>query len=118
MKTAALTLGLLLALTACSAGPTFVNIESVKIQRVGSGGLHSVELGLTETRDAVACLYETREVNAEAAQADMLLQDVYLIEVKDNAGVRSFELYTGRHLKGNKGKYYQNGCIHQIISRG
>ena len=44
-----------------------------------------------------------------------LLQSTYLIQVKDSAGERSFELYTASNLKGNKGKYYSNDCIYALV---
>lgn len=116
MTTVLLTLGLLL--TGCQQGPTFLNIESVKVQRVGSDGLHGVELSITEQRKLVECLYGTREVNPANAEDEILLQDVYLVEIKDKAGIRSFELYTANHLKGNKGKYYRNGCLYPLIKSG
>lgn len=109
---------LLLALAlfaGCQSGPTFSGVQSVKVQRVGGDGLHGVELGATAQRRAHDCLYTTTEVTEEAVGNELLLQDVYLIEIRDNAGIRSFELYTARHMKGNKGKYYLNDCIYKII---
>lgn len=114
MRMVAACLGLLM-FTACAAGPTFAEIESVKVTRVGSDGLHNVELNATNQRNAVECLYQTREVQSTDAEGAILLQDVYLVEIKDAAGIRSFELYTGKHLKGNKGKYYRSPCIYDII---
>ena len=40
-----------------------------------------------------------------------------LLEIKDNRGIRNFELYTDVNLKGNKGKYYENRCILKIINK-
>lgn len=114
MRFAVASLGLLLA--ACSSGPTFSNIQSVKVTRVGGDGLQTVELDATHMRRALDCLYTTVEVGSNDADGTMLLQDVYLLEVQDAAGIRSFELYTARHLKGNKGKYYRNGCLYDIIA--
>lgn len=114
MRMVVASLGLLL-FTACDAGPAFAEIESIKVTRVGSDGLHNVELSSTNERRAVECLYDTREVAAGDAEGQILLQDVYLVEIKDSAGIRSFELYTGKHLKGNKGKYYRSTCIYDII---
>lgn len=113
MKFAVATLALLL--TACTSGPTFSNIQSVKVTRVGSGGLQTIELDATHMRRAIDCLYATQEVRADASDGTMLLQDVYLLEIQDAAGIRSFELYTARHLKGNKGKYYANNCLYDLI---
>src|SRR5690606_21735674 len=108
------TLGLLLM--ACNSGPTFSGIQSVKVTRVGGDGLQTIELDATHMRRAIDCLYSTQEVNSSDADGTMLLQDVYLLEVQDAAGIRSFELYTSRHLKGNKGKYYRNSCVYDVIA--
>lgn len=118
MRTFVATVGMLFLLASCQAGPTFAEIQSLKVTRVGSDGLHNVSLTATGQRQAIDCLYQTSEVPAEDAEGEILLQDVYLVEIRDAAGIRSFELYTGNHLKGNKGKYYRNGCIYGIIKNG
>ena len=107
----------LLGLGGClPTGPTFNNITGITVQKVTADGLVNDELTDTKLQQTAQCLYQTQEV-AEAGTEDMLLQETYLIQVKDNAGIRSFELYTRSNLKGNKGRYYTNRCIHKLVER-
>ncbi|NCG17615.1 MAG: hypothetical protein GWP91_01185 [Rhodobacterales bacterium] len=86
------------------------------IQAVSVNGLKRTTLQQTGLREAVDCLYATTDVDASASASRQLLDVTYLIQVEDNYGDRNFELYTDRHMKGNKGHYYENFCIFEIIS--
>lgn len=100
----------------CQAAPTFQGISGVTIQAVSVNGLKRTTLEQTGLREAINCLYATTDVEAGASASRLLLDVTYLIQVEDNYGNRNFELYTDRHMKGNKGHYYENLCIHEIIS--
>ncbi len=108
--------GSLLTLGACAKEGPFNKIRSVKVRHIGSNGLQDKVFTDEEMRQLVQCLYTSREVE-EAQTLRELLQTTYLIEVSDALGDRSFELYTAENLKGNKGKYYVNTCIHKIIEK-
>ena len=101
------------ALVGCGSDQVFTSINSVKVQRIGPNGL---EEKFFEGQDAVKlknCLYKSAEIPEDEGKE--LLQATFLIQVKDNAGERSFELYTASNLKGNKGKYYSNDCIYALV---
>ena len=100
----------------CQAAPTFRDISSVTVQAVSVNGLKRTTLEQTGLREATDCLYGTMKVDVGASASRQLLDVTYLIQVEDNYGNRNFELYTDRHMKGNKGYYYENLCIHEIIS--
>ena len=106
--------GALLLSTACSPGAPFTNIKTVTVRHIGKGGLQSKIFSPPKMQELVQCLYTTTEITEEQTKEE-LLQTTYLIEVTDNLGDRSFELYTTENLKGNKGKYYVNHCIHKLI---
>ncbi len=104
-------------LAACApAGPTFVNVEEITIQQISPDGLKKSKIeGKKQLREAANCLYTTVKVNEAHSQTRNLLQTTFLIDIKDARGIRSFELFTDQHLKGNKGNYYHNNCIYRII---
>jgi hypothetical protein len=107
---------LLGSLSACGfqAGPVFRNIQNVKIRHIGPSGLTDTELDALKQKEMIKCLYQTTEVEEEETLRD-LLQTTFLLVISDAAGDRNFELYTQQNLKGNKGKYYVNRCVHPII---
>lgn len=103
------------ALTACQSGPVFRGITKVKVQHIGSTqGLTTTPLDSVREKDLIKCLYQTREVTEDQTLRD-LLQTTYLLVISDAQGDRNFELYTAQNLKGNKGKYYVNSCVHPLI---
>lgn len=106
--------GLLLGATACSNAAPFNGISSVTVRHIGEGGLKNKEFTAAEMQQLVGCLYTTVEIE-EAMTKQELLQTTYLIEISDGLGDRSFELYTDENMKGNKGKYYVNRCMHDLI---
>ena len=107
---------LLLALTGClSDPPLFAGISGVTVQHVSSNGLKRAPLEQTGLKKGIDCLYDTVEVSQEQTEERQLLQETYLIQVKDKFGDRNFELFTDRHMKGNKGKYYESRCIYDIV---
>jgi predicted ATPase len=105
---------MLLGATACTSKATFQGISSVKVRHIGEGGLKDKVFKEAAMEELIACLYTTTEVTEEETKRE-LLQTTYLIEISDNLGDRSFELYTDENIKGNKGKYYVNTCIHELI---
>ena len=110
---------LLLILTGCTGGPLFTNIQGVSVQRISRDGLKHTELDQTGLRDTSDCLYRTASVGSDDSGMAQrpLLQEPMFIMVRDNSGVRNFELFTDRHLKGNKGKYYVNPCLYDLIQK-
>lgn len=104
----------LAVLTACGEPPPFAGITSVKVRHIGESGLKETVFEGKKQQAIQACLYSSVEVPEEATLRD-LLQTTYLIEVSDSNGDRSFELYTQKNLKGNKGRYYVNDCIYKMI---
>ncbi|MFT4624833.1 MAG: hypothetical protein ACI8PZ_003496 [Myxococcota bacterium] len=101
--------------TACSGeGPVFRNVTKTNVKHVGSRGLTERTFTAREGTTVAECLYTTKGIAADQA-SDELLPTTYLVEVHDNQGVRSFELYTATNLKGNKGKYFVNNCLHDLI---
>ena len=102
-------------LTACQpTGPVFKNVTTTTVKHVGSRGLTERTFTDRELNAVADCLYTTKQVDEEPQVTD-LLPTTYLVEVHDLNGVRSFELYTARNLKGNKGKYFINGCLYDLI---
>jgi len=96
--------------------PLFEGVTKVVILPVGSGGLMRKEVSSADLPKVTSCLYRgTTEIAAEKASEE-LLAVVFLIEINDKRGARSFELYTDKNLKGNRGKYYENKCIYELIS--
>lgn len=94
----------------------FEGITQIVVQKVASAGLARKEVGPDLMPKVTTCLQSgTREVSAEAASTD-LLAVVYLIEVNDKKGARSFELYTARNFK-YRGIYYENKCLFELVSR-
>jgi hypothetical protein len=61
------------------------------------------------------CLNTTVSASATDAPEEELLGSIFILEVKDRLGDRMFELYSARHMKGNKGKYYRNDCIYELL---
>lgn len=102
------------SLTACGGGPVFARINEVKVRHIGPSGLTETTLEQAEHQAMVKCLKQTKEIDEGQAKRD-LLQTTYLLEISDNRGDRSFELYTRHNMKGNKGKYYVNKCAYDII---
>ncbi len=122
---AGLTTGRLLMLSALASGcgalgpppPLFNGIEKVVVQKVGSAGLVRKVVGADLQARVDKCLTtSTTEIPAEQASPD-LLASVFLIEVNDRVGSHSFELYTAKNLKGNHGKYYENLCVYDLITK-
>ncbi|MBA2320906.1 MAG: hypothetical protein H0V89_07115 [Deltaproteobacteria bacterium] len=107
-----------LVLTGCGSTepPLFEGITQVVILPVGSGGLKRTEVVGGDLSKVTSCLMRgTNEISAEKASEE-LLAVVYLVEINDKRGARAFELYTDKNLKGNRGKYYENKCIYELIS--
>lgn len=101
-----------------SEGPLFTDIATVNITKISSAGTQLRTLTGAEVGPFAGCLGATTEIAPEQAE-EQLLVSTYLIEVTDTTGKHSFELYTSHTLKGNRGKYYTNPCVHdQIIAMG
>jgi hypothetical protein len=98
----------------CSTGPVFTEVTEMNVRHISSNGLVERSFSARDLTKISECLYQTNEIGVEKA-SPKILPTTYLIEVKDKAGVRSFELYTQTNLKGNKGQYYENNCLFQFI---
>lgn len=98
----------------CKSDVTFQGIENVKVRHIGPNGLTEKEFTDREKEELKKCLYTSRQVQEKETLRE-LLPTTYLIEVSDNLGDRSFELYTAKNLTGNKGQYFVNDCIHGLI---
>ncbi len=104
-------------LLGCS-GPLFDNIQGIEVQVVSPDGLRRSNLSGPELQAAVSCLTsETADVEVEATEKRQLLQTTYLLLIRDNAGIRNFEMLTDYHLKGNKDRYYENKCINDMVQK-
>ncbi len=102
-------------LLGCS-GPLFDNIQGIEVQVVSPNGLRRSNLAGPELAAAIDCLTtQTTDVGVEATEKRQLLQTTYLLLIRDNAGIRNFEMLTDYHLKGNKERYYENKCVHEIV---
>ena len=99
----------------CSANEAFSGIQSVKIRHNGSRGLETATMTSRQHDQLVQCLYQTMPLEDDSTAELELLPSTYLVQVKDNKGDRLFELYTKSNLKGNRGKYYQNLCLHPLV---
>ena len=103
---------ILLMVLGCVDGPPFTEIQDISIRHIGANGLVKRDLDAAELTRAQACLISnTQEIDPDNALQE-LLPTTYLIEVTEKTEIRSFELYTKVNLKGNKGRYYHNSCIH------
>lgn len=98
----------------CTEAPVYQNITGVTIHTQDSAGTSRKSLEGKQLKAAVACLYDTQNIEPEQA-SEQLLGSIYIIEVKDQFGDRMFELFTNENLKGNKGRYYQNKCIYGVL---
>jgi len=110
---------LVAALVGCAPdGPTFVNVEAITVQQISRNGLEKEPISSqAQLQEMARCLYTSQEVTEEHSQTRNLLQTTYLLDIKDTHGIRSFELFTDQHLKGNKGNYYANRCLYKLISQ-
>lgn len=108
---------LLSLLLACGEGPLFTDIQGIEVQVVSPNGLKRTHLDQTGLKVGIDCLNTTSQVTQADTEKRQLLQTAYLILVRDANGVRNFEMITDQHLKGNKERYYQNLCIHEILKK-
>jgi hypothetical protein len=98
-------------------GPLFNGIQKVVVSKVGSAGLTRKEVGPDLMPRVNKCLTNgTTEIPADKASTD-LLASTFVVEVSDTKGTYSFELYTQKNLKGNRGKYYENLCLYDLITK-
>ena len=105
-------------LLGCTEGPLFENIQGIEVQVVSPNGLKRQNLEMQGLSEGINCLAtQTRQVNQQATESRQLLQTTYLILVRDNRGIRNFEMITDQHMKGNKERYYQNPCIYPIVKK-
>ena len=109
---------LLSILLGCSEGPLFDNIQGIEVQVVSPNGLKRTHLELQGLDAGAACLdTQTTEVDQAATESRQLLQTTYLILIRDNRGIRNFEMITDFHMKGNKERYYENRCIYDLLKK-
>lgn len=109
---------LLSILLGCSEGPLFDNIQGIEVQVVSPNGLKRTHLQDPELSSAASCLATTtNQVDVSETEKRQLLQTTYLLLIRDNQGIRNFEMLTDQHLKGNKDRYYENRCIHPIVNK-
>lgn len=102
--------------TGCAEPPLFDGINQVKVRQVGPRGMTFREItgsALVATR---TCLLNNTSEVTEAETDINLLQEPFLFEVTDRRGTRSYELYTARNFKGNRGRYFENRCIHKLVA--
>ncbi len=105
-------------LVACSDGPLFSNIQGIDVQVVSPNGLKKHTLEGAALAEGAGCLQgNTKEVDEATTQKRQLLQNTYLLLVRDDSGVRNFEMITDYHMKGNKERYYENRCIYQVLKK-
>ncbi len=98
--------------------PTFVNVTAVQIQRISQDGLTKSAIdGRQGLQEVAKCLYDVEEVSEEQTSTRPLKQSTFLLDITDAYGIRSFELFTDIHMKGNRGEYYESDCLWRIVSR-
>lgn len=102
-------------LLGCGEAPTYQGISSVTIHKQTSQGTSRKTLDGKDFDQVAQCLYAT-EVVPQPENLDDLLGSIIILEVNDRMGDRMFELYSQRHMKGNKGKYYHNTCIYGLVA--
>ena len=102
-------------LAGCGEAQTYSGISAVTVHKQTAQGTSRTALEGAELDAVIDCLYTTQEVPLPE-NLDDLLGSIVIIEVRDNMGDRMFELYSQKHLKGNKGKYYRSECLYPIIS--
>lgn len=105
----------LLLFVGCTEPPVFTGIRAVTVIPQGSGGTTPVELSGEQLASVQECLYQTVEVRNDDLDPD-LLQEILLVQVKDQRGDRLFELFTGSNFKGNK-KYYKSTCLYRLLKQ-
>ena len=111
-------LALLVACGGLSSGPLFSNIQGIDVQVVSPNGLKKHTLDGAALNEGAACLQSaTRQVDESTTQKRQLLQNTYLLLVRDDSGVRNFEMITDYHMKGNKERYYENRCIYPLLKK-
>lgn len=107
-------ISLLLAGTlGCGEQKTFNGISDVQVRQISAEGLQERTFEGEELNRLKNCLYKSQEIAKD--EGKQLLQSTYLIQVIDRNGERSFELYTESNMKGNKGKYYRNNCVYELV---
>ena len=109
---------LLMTLLGCETAPLFDNIQGIEVQVVSPNGLKRTSLDNTALVQGTDCLAnQTGQVDRAATEKRQLLQTTYLLLIRDNSGIRNFEMITDQHMKGNKERYYRNACIHGILKK-
>lgn len=100
----------------CTEAPVYKGITGVTIHTQTAAGTARKPLDGKRLKQAVACLYNTQNIQEGEASED-LLGSIYILEVRDDFGDRMFELFTNENLKGNKGRYYRNTCIYGVLEQ-
>lgn len=101
----------------CSVAPVYQDISAVTIHTQTSAGTARRELSGKKLEAAARCLYSTTVTERTDESEEDLLGSIFILEVKDRLGDRMFELYATEYMKGNKGKFYRNDCIYEILQQ-
>ena len=96
------------------SGPSLEQARGLTIRQVTEHGLKSLDITRQQRDTMTRCMRTTQEVGSGPSVPDPLYEP-YLIEVQVPSGGMTFEMYTPTHLKGNKGKHYQNGCMYDLL---
>ncbi len=104
-------------LAGCTKPPVYDGITTIIVHEQTLQGTARTELSGDKLLEATSCLYKTVEVQVEQSESEDLLQAMILLQVKDRHGDRMFEIFTDSNFKGNKGKYYRNDCILDIVRK-
>ena len=96
--------------------PLFAGITSVTIRYNTEEGLQSIPVDDVMLQRFRNCLNAAKRLPADDER--QLLQQTYLVQVSDASDkrTRTFELYTDKTFKGNKGKYYSTECLLDSIN--
>ncbi len=109
-------MGFAVCLAGCPELPVFSSIEDVTLRQGSSRGLSDRAVSRREKDRIKDCLAKTTPAEAPAGQDVVPLDKPYLLLVTDRGQVKSFEQYTAVYLRGNKGRYFKNTCLHAILT--
>ena len=107
-------MGFVLCLMGCPEIPVFRSIDDVTLRYGSSQGLKDRPVSRRDKDRIKACLLDTKE--APTPDEVTPIDRPYLLLVTDQGQVKSLEQQSERYLRGNKGRYFHNTCLHPILS--
>lgn len=108
--------GCVLGLMGCPEIPVFGSVDDVTLRYGSSRGLQDRAISRRDKDRVKACLPNTKEAEPPAPDSVTPVERPYLLLVTDRGQVKSFEQHSERYLRGNKGRYFHNTCLHPILT--